>query len=387
MKVGLLGCGVAVAHHLRALKSVPNVQILWFCDKEESHARKAKAVWGSGGVIGTDFEDLLNKAKPDAVHVCTPPSTHAEFACKALESGCHVLLEKPMTTSLEDAQRVLAVRDSSGRTLCMMHNHLFDPVIIRIRNLVESGTLGELVYAEGRFCLELDKMAKEKMDRSDHWVYTLKSGIAGEYTPHMIYLLQSFLGPATELQLMHGYNGSPSQDRMRQESFAVQLRFEKGFGHMLMMSHMPYGHFSIHLYGTRGAVHVNIMDLTFRLEQMRKALPREAAFMEATIRQGLQNVSQTLGNGLRIVTGQLKRSPGHRGLMKAFYESLRNGDSVPVPGEDGLYTVQTLDMLDRAISTGENRVSVSELETAASIDQAHRFYSALARNKWHAANV
>ena len=305
MKVGLLGCGNAIAHHLRALKSVPNVEVLWFCDKHESQARKAKAKWGNRGVVGTDFEDLLNQARPDVVHVCTPPSTHAEFACKALESGCHILLEKPMTTSIEDARRVLAVRDSSGRALCMMHNHMFDPVIIRIRNLVESGALGELVYAEGRFFLELDKMAKEKMDRSDHWVYALKSGIAGEYTPHMIYLLQSFLGPSTELQLMHGCIGSPVQDRMGQETFAVQLRFEKGFGNMLMMSHMSYGHFSIHLYGTRAAAHVNIMDLTFRLEQMRKALPREAAFMESTIRQGVQNASQTLGNGFRILTGQL----------------------------------------------------------------------------------
>jgi predicted dehydrogenase len=347
---------------------VPNVEILWFCDKQDSQARKARAKWGKRGVVGTDFEDLLNQARPDVVHVCTPPSTHAEFACKALESGCHVLLEKPMTTSLEDAQRVLAVRASSGQALCMMHNHMFDPIIIRVRNLVESGALGELVYAEGRFFLELDKMAKEKMDRSDHWVYTLKSGIAGEYTPHMIYLLQSFLGPSTELQLMSDCIGSPVQDRMGPEAFAVQLRFEKGWGNMLMLNHMPYGHFSIHLYGTRAAAHVNIMDLTFRLEQMRKTLPREAAFMESTIRQGVQNIYQTLGNGFRIISGQLKRSPGHRGLIKAFYQSLRNGNSVPIPGEDGMLTVQTLDMLDRAVSTRENRVSVSELETPPSTD-------------------
>jgi hypothetical protein len=87
---------------------------------------------------------------------------------------------------------------------------------------------------------------------------------------------------------------------------------------------------------------------------MRKALPREAAFMESTIQQGVQNVSQNLGNGFRIVTSQLKRSPGHHGLMKAFYQSLRTGSSAPITGEDGMHTVQILDMLDRAVSAKKN---------------------------------
>lgn len=357
MKIGLVGCGVAIEHHLPALRSVPDVQDLWFCDKNESQARKAMKMWGKGGMTGTDFDRLLEKPKPDVVHICTPPATHATFAIRALEAGCHVLLEKPMATSIEDAMRILKARDKSKRMLCMMHNHLFDPPITRVRQLIESGALGELIYGEGIYFLDTEKMVEEKMHKPDHWAYTLESGLAGEYTPHTIYLLQSFFGPSQELQLMHGTVGSPMEDGLLSKSFAIQLRFDKAFGRILMMDRMPYGHFSIDIYGTCAAAHINMMDLTFRIERIRSSLPLTAARMESTLEQGMQSLWQTFGNVLRIATGRLKRRPGHRALIRAFYQSLRNGNSVPISGEDGLDTVRTIEQLNKAMAVRELQAS------------------------------
>jgi predicted dehydrogenase len=232
----------------------------------------------------------------------------------------------------------------------MMHNHMFDPPIIQVRRLVESGALGELIYCEGRHFIDIDKMAKENLDRPDHWVHTLGTRMAGEYSPHAIYLLQSFFGPCRELQLMHGQIGSHKDKGLPSECFAIQLSFEKVFGKILLVDRMPYGHFSIDIYGTRAVAHINMMDLTFRIERIRSGLPVAAAHMESTFEQGLQNLWQTLRNAFHIVTGRLKRRPGHRALISTFYHCLQNGKPVPIPVEDGMDTVRTIEMLEDALS-------------------------------------
>ncbi|MBW1817237.1 MAG: hypothetical protein JRJ60_08755, partial [Deltaproteobacteria bacterium] len=228
---------------------------------------------------------------------------------------------------------------------------LFDPPIVKGRKLIESGLLGDLVYGEGRYFLDTPKMIEEKMDSPDHWVYSLNSGLASEYSPHTIYLLQSFLGPASEIQVIHeNMNISPTV-QPGLEAFAVQLRFQHAVGRTLMLAKMPYGHFGIDLYGTRAAVHINMMDLTYRVEMIRKGLPLVAARMESTVEQGITSLIQTVANAFRIGIGSLKRRPGHRTLIKEFYRSLRSHTPVPVPGEDGLDTVRTLEMIDREIGS------------------------------------
>ena len=307
-------------------------------------------IWGKSCMTGTDFDELLKKSTPDIIHICTPPKTHATMTIKALEAGCHVLLEKPMATSIEDAERILETRNKSKRMLCMMHNHLFDPPVLQVRRLVESGILGDLLYGEGRYFLDTDKMIEENMDRPEHWVHSLNSSIAGEYTPHTIYLLQSFFGPAKELQVMYDAAGSSGKAELQHESFAIQIRFAKALGRILMIDRMPYGHFSIDLYGTHAAVYINMMDLTYRIERIRTGMPLAAARMGSTVEQSLQGLWQTFGNALKIITGRLKRRPGHRALIQSLYQSIHLGTAVPVPGEEGRDTVRTIGMLDNAIA-------------------------------------
>jgi len=72
MKIGLVGCGVATEHHLPVLRSIPDVQLLWLCDKNESQAKKAMKIWGKKCITGGDFDKMMKKTKPDVVHICTP---------------------------------------------------------------------------------------------------------------------------------------------------------------------------------------------------------------------------------------------------------------------------------------------------------------------------
>ncbi len=349
IKAGFVGCGVGAAHHIPALKAVPHVDIVWFCDRDENQARKLMKLWGKNATINKNFEKLLNDSRPDVVHVCTPQVTHMDLTIKAFKAGCHVLLEKPMAMSVDECKRILAARDKSECQLCMMHNHIFDPVIQDMHYAIEQGVLGKLICGEARHFYTVQKMAEEGSLDPNHWVHSLKSGIAGEFIPHSMYLLQYFFGSCRELQLIHEEIDKDVQSGQMRKCWSIQLRFENAVGRILVTDFWPYGHFGIDLYGTLAAAHINMMDLTYSIERIHEFLPLTAARMESTVEQSFHKLWQILTNSARIATGQLKRRPGHRGLVRAFYDALRNGKPVPVSGEDGLAVVQTLEMLDKAM--------------------------------------
>ena len=92
---------------------------------------------------------MFDEARPEVVHILTPPQTHASLALRALDAGCHVFVEKPMATSAQDAEAMLASARAKGLTLCVDHNRLFDPVVERAREMVERGTIGQVVSRTG----------------------------------------------------------------------------------------------------------------------------------------------------------------------------------------------------------------------------------------------
>ncbi len=355
IEIGVLGCGTAAKHHISALKSISNINIIWFCDVNKDRAKTAMKQWGKSVKIGANFDDLLLNDAPDVVHICTPPSTHSGLTVKALGSGCHILLEKPMATSNEEANRIIEARDKSGKKVCIMHNHMFDPPIIKAQKIIAKGVLGRLIYGEGRYFLDKKKMEMESTNKPDHWAYKLGSGIAGEYMPHPIYLLQSFFGPCYRLQFQKMALGSADNNPHLQYGYAAQLQFKDALGRILMIDNMGYDHFSIDIYGTRGALHINMMDLTYSIERQRSGLPLVLARMGVTVEQSIQRLLRTFSNLFLIGTGRLKRRPGHKLLIKTFYHAIRNNMDIPVPAEDGVVQVNTMEKLNDSIASIENK--------------------------------
>lgn len=101
---------------------------------------------GCGGDIRftDDYAKLLNDPSIDAVFVCTPDYLHEEQTVAALRAGKHVFLEKPMAISIEGCDRILKVREETGRKLYMGHNMRFFPVMRKMKELIESGAIGEV---------------------------------------------------------------------------------------------------------------------------------------------------------------------------------------------------------------------------------------------------
>ncbi|MCA1020961.1 gfo/Idh/MocA family oxidoreductase [Halobacillus litoralis] len=143
LRVAVIGCGsIAQNRHLLEYEANENVEIKAVCDIAEERARKVGQLYGA--VVYTDYEELLEKEEIDAVSVCLPNYLHAPVSIAALNKGAHVLCEKPMATSREEAEDMIAAAEKNGKKLMIAHNQRFVPSHQKARELIASGSIGKV---------------------------------------------------------------------------------------------------------------------------------------------------------------------------------------------------------------------------------------------------
>lgn len=132
LNVAAIGVGSLGRHHARnysELSAAGRVQLVGVCDADAETA--ARVATDCSCVAFTDWRELLGKV--DAVSVATPTETHCEIACAFLESGVHVLVEKPIALSLDEADRMIVAANASGATLMVGQLERFNPAMVALR--------------------------------------------------------------------------------------------------------------------------------------------------------------------------------------------------------------------------------------------------------------
>jgi len=143
IRVGVIGCGsIAKYRHLPEYQVNPNVELTAVCDINQERAIETAEKYGV--LFYTDYKELLKSGKVDAVSVCTPNYLHAPITIDALEAGLHVLCEKPMATSKEEAEAMIAAAEKSGKKLMIGHNQRFVPSHQKARQLIANGEVGKI---------------------------------------------------------------------------------------------------------------------------------------------------------------------------------------------------------------------------------------------------
>jgi predicted dehydrogenase len=146
IKVGIIGSGgIAQNAHIPSFQKIEAVKVVACCDVVESVAMKAAEKFGIPRYY-TDYAKMLEKEKLDAVSVCTPNALHKEPTILALESGAHVLVEKPIATSAEDGAAMVRAAKKAGRILIVGFQERFNPYGMVIKRFVESGDIGWPYY-------------------------------------------------------------------------------------------------------------------------------------------------------------------------------------------------------------------------------------------------
>lgn len=143
MKVALIGIGGMGGCHYMNYKSIPEAEVIAVADVRTEMAKEKVA--GTDTKVYATMEELLANEKPEMIDICTPSYLHADMAIKALEAGCHVLCEKPMTLNTADAQRVLDAAKKSNKLFMVAHVVRFMQPYAYLRGVIKSGEMGKLL--------------------------------------------------------------------------------------------------------------------------------------------------------------------------------------------------------------------------------------------------
>jgi len=147
VRIGVIGTGSISEMHLKSYKGNPHADLVAICDVNEERARQVADKYGATKVY-TDYRQLVADAEIDAVSVCTWNNTHAPISIAALQAGKHVLVEKPLCHTMEEAYEVEKAVRESGKLLQVGYVRRFDPNVKMIREFVDQGEFGELYYAK-----------------------------------------------------------------------------------------------------------------------------------------------------------------------------------------------------------------------------------------------
>lgn len=143
LRIAVIGCGSIAQHrHLMEYHTNPHVEIVAVCDIVEARAVEIAEKYQAKAY--TSYESLLATENVDAVSVCLPNYLHAPVSIASLNAGCHVLCEKPMATSKEEAENMIIAAEQNNKKLMIAHNQRFVSSHQKARNLIASGEIGKI---------------------------------------------------------------------------------------------------------------------------------------------------------------------------------------------------------------------------------------------------
>ena len=149
LRIGIIGTGGISGAHINTYKAQPDVELVAGCDLIPGKAEKKFAECEvEGAKFFTDYKEMIDTMNLDAVSVCTYNRTHAECTIYALEHGLHVLLEKPMTVTLDEAVAIRKAEKKSGKIVSVGFQPRFDANMQMIKKIVQSGELGRVFYVQ-----------------------------------------------------------------------------------------------------------------------------------------------------------------------------------------------------------------------------------------------
>lgn len=147
IKIAVIGFGYWGPNLVRNFQDSATTRVVACCDREPERLRQAKARYPSLETF-TEADDVLTNPLIDAVVIATPVATHYQFARKALENGKHILVEKPVTASVAEAEKLVEIAEKRGLTFMVDHTFIYTGAVRKMKEIIDQGSLGELYYID-----------------------------------------------------------------------------------------------------------------------------------------------------------------------------------------------------------------------------------------------
>ena len=197
VRLALVGAGRIASTYAQVLAACGDLEVVGVVDIEAEAAEKLAFDLGAAAL--SSHRELAELDGLEAVLICTPPSTHSELSMFFLESGVHVMCEKPLAVTVEEARRMLEVAEYQNLTLTMATKFRYVSDVLKARSIVNSGILGDIILIENTFA--------SRVDMSDRWNADARiagGGVLIDNGTHSVDLTRFFLGPIAEVMAVEG---------------------------------------------------------------------------------------------------------------------------------------------------------------------------------------
>ncbi len=176
VRVAIVGCGaIAERVHVPDYHACPYAELVAFCDVDESKAVSLAEQFAPGARVYKDYKKMFKDGGIDAVSVCTPNIYHGPVTFEAIKAGCHVLVEKPMATSLEEAKKMIDMAKKAGVLLMVNQSQRRFPAHRKAKEVIESGILGKILHVTAMF----GHAGPEEWSPSGKWFFDKKEARFG----------------------------------------------------------------------------------------------------------------------------------------------------------------------------------------------------------------
>lgn len=327
IKVGIIGCGaIATQAQIPCFQRIKSTEISCISDVNSMTLRKVSKKYKIPKSF-FDYRKLLEE-ELDLVSICTPGYTHAKLCIDAAKAKKNILVEKPLALSLKQAKDVgKAVRKNCVK-LCVVHNYLFSPAIIRITEMYKTGELGKVLSTQAIYHIAVQR-AREDYWRDDE---SKSGGPLIEYI-HPIYLLAHF---GEDLKSVHVTSRKVLENFNKISDIRAILTFGNDcIGYLEFLSFTSPELFLFNVYGTGASVRTNIFRNSYRINN-----PNQLEEIYHSI--------EDAKTAFKILAGKYDWFP-HLFLIAKYVKSIKEDKEPPVTVEDGIKAVRIAEAIKEKI--------------------------------------
>lgn len=302
MKVGVIGVGAMGQHHVRIYNEMANVDLIGISDVSESRVNELSSQYGVPGFI--DHTALL-KQDLDAVSIAVPTTLHKQIGLDAIACGTNILMEKPLSDTIENAKYLVDAACDAGVKLMVGHIERFNPAVMKLKHIMDSGLLGKIVSISTKRVGPYNPRIRDV-------------GVILDIGVHDIDIISYLYGKqVNEIYAIAGSNIHSFEDHA-----AILLRFEHEFSGIVETNWLtPHKIRKLTAIGTDGVAYLDYIDQTVELH-----------------------------DGEWIRQAKIEKSEPLKNELEYFIRSISNGTDPYPSGSDGLHVLEVAKAAIRSYS-------------------------------------
>ena len=349
--IGIIGCGIIADTHVEAIKEAMPGADICVCDPLPGKAellRKKYGLKSSYNAIGK----MLSVENPFSVHVLSPPQFHVEHTSQCLESGCHVLVEKPLAFNSSDVDMLYDTARKNNKALCVDHSLFYQPSIQKMFEKMQSDAENDVLYVNCFYGLDVEG-ATPALAPEGHWKLGLPGGAIIDSIIHPVTLAVEMTEGPRDMKI--NFSGP----RVNPQEVCISWQGQKAMASIIVSSQAkPF----------RRVTEVTTRKQTFVIDHSTESLVSlTAGFGPKSLRKLLRNfgygtqlILGTIGTVINVLRGKLKENPGARGLIKSYYKQLMEGSSPPISEENVRNSTYALEKIVEVLTPPKPEESAGE---------------------------